>query len=105
MWWCHYGRCSGYWWCLYGAKARRGKLRLRRLPRGVIVQAKGATGPVQGDPTEEPTDMTRIVSFSSNESFNSQSSVGAEGSNEGLLRGRNCSSSSSNLVEVSSPRG
>jgi hypothetical protein len=35
MWWCHYGRC----WCLYGAKAHRGKLRLRKVPRGAIAQA------------------------------------------------------------------
>ena len=64
LWWCHFGRCSGYWCSLCGAKARGGKLRLRKVPRGVIVQPQTngvTTGPVPGGPIKAAEEDTQLA--------------------------------------------
>ena len=67
LWWCHFGRCSGCWWSPCGAKARGGKLRLRKVPRGVIVQPQAngvTTGPVPGGPIEAAAQESQLTSNS-----------------------------------------
>ena len=65
LWWCHFGRCHRcYWWSLCGAKARGGKLRLRKVPRGVIVQPQTngvTTGPVPGGPIKAAEEDTQLA--------------------------------------------
>ena len=65
LWWCHFGRCHWcHWWSLCGAKARGGKLRLRKVPRGVIVQPQTngvTTGPVPGGPIKAAEEDTQLA--------------------------------------------
>lgn len=63
LWWClcHFGRCPVCRWCLYRSRARRGKLRLRKVSRRVIARANGATWPAHGGSQRGTTEVVKLA--------------------------------------------